>query len=100
MIPLGHVLVLGALMVAVGVFGVLLRRNVLFMLLSLEVALNGVMVAFIGAASHWGQPDGQVFALFVLTMSAAEVAVGLALVVQLFRRAGTLDADTLDAMRG
>lgn len=99
-VPTGHVLVVAAVLVAIGTLGVLLRRNLLFMLLSLEVVLNGVALAFVGAAARWGQPDGQVFVILVMTMSAAEVAVGLALVLQIFRRAGSLDADVLDSMRG
>lgn len=99
-VPTGHVLATAALLVAIGGLGVLLRRNLLFMLLSLEVALNGAALAFLGAAARWGQPDGQVFVLFIMVMAAAEVAVGLALILQIHRRAASLDADSLDSLRG
>lgn len=99
-VPTGHVLAVAAILVAVGTFGVLLRRNLLFMLMSLEIVLNGVGLAFIGAAARWQQPDGQVFVILVMVMAAAEVAVGLALILQIYRQASTLDADRLDVMRG
>ena len=99
-VPTSHVLIVAALLVSIGAFGVLLRRNLLFMLLSLELLLNGTALAFVGAAARWGQPDGQVFVIFIITMAAAEVAVGLALVLQIYKRADTLDADALDLMRG
>lgn len=99
-VPTSHVLIVAALLVCIGAFGVLLRRNLLFMLLSIEVMLNGAALAFIGGAARWQQPDGQVFVVFIMAMAAAEVAVGLALVLQIYRRAGTLDGDRLDTLRG
>ncbi len=99
-VPTSHVLIVAALLVSIGAFGVLLRRNLLFMLLSLEVLLNGVALAFIGAAARWQQPDGQAFVIFIMAMAAAEVAVGLALILQIFRTTSTLDADALDSLRG
>ncbi len=99
-VPTSHVLIVAALLVGIGAFGVLLRRNLLFMLLSLEVLLNGAALAFIGAAARWQQPDGQAFVIFIMAMAAAEVAVGLALILQIFRRTSTLDADALDSLRG
>ena len=99
-VPTSHALIVAALLVCIGTFGVLLRRNLLFMLLSVEVVLNGVALAFIAAAARWQQADGQVFVIFVMVMAAAEVAVGLALILQIYRRASTLDADALDMMRG
>ena len=99
-VPTGHVLVLATALVAVGTLGVLLRRNLLFMLMALEIVLNGAAVAFAGAAARWQQADGQVFVLFIMTVAAAEVAVGLALVLEIWRRARTLDADVLDSLQG
>ena len=99
-VPTSHVLIVAALLVSIGAFGVLLRRNLLFMLLSLEVLLNGVALAFIGAAARWQQPDGQAFVIFIMAMAAAEVAVGLALILQIFRTTSTFDADSLDSLRG
>jgi len=99
-IPTSHVLIVSALLVCIGTFGVLLRRNLVFMLLSVEVVLNGVALAFVGAAARWQQPDGQAFVIFIMVVAAAEVAVGLALILQIFRRVSSLDADALDSMRG
>jgi NADH-quinone oxidoreductase subunit K len=99
-VPTGHVLAVAAILIAIGTFGVLLRRNLIFMLMALEVALNGAALAFIGAAARWGTADGQVFVLFIMVMAAAEVAVGLALILQIYRRTSTLDADILDTLQG
>ena len=99
-VPTSHVLIVAAMLVCIGTFGVLLRRNLLFMLLSVEILLNGVALAFVGAAARWQQADGQVFVLFIMVMAAAEVAVGLALILQIFHRVSSLDADALDSMRG
>ena len=99
-VPTSHVLIVSAILVLIGIFGVLLRRNLLFMLLSLEIMLNGSALAFVGASAHWQQPDGQVFVMFIMAMAAAEVAVGLALILQIYRRVSTLAADALDLMHG
>ena len=100
-VPTSHVLIVAALLVCIGAFGVLLRRNLLFMLLSLEVhAQRRGALAFVGAAARWQQPDGQVFVIFIMAMAAAEVAVGLALILQIFRATSTLDADALDSLSG
>jgi len=85
---------------AVGLIGVLARRNVLFMLMSIEVMLNACGLAFVAAGARWGAADGQVMFLFVLAMAAAELAVGLALVLRLHRDRETLDADAANSMRG
>ncbi|HLE40977.1 MAG TPA: NADH-quinone oxidoreductase subunit NuoK, partial [Nitrospirota bacterium] len=76
------------------------RRNIIFMLMSIEVMLNAAGLAFIVAGSRWGQADGQVMFIFILTMAAAEVSVGLALVLQFYRQYQTLDADCADKMNG
>jgi len=93
-------MLLAAGLFALGLFGVLLRRNLLFILLSIEVMLNAAGLAFVTAGARWGQADGQVFFLFVLAMAAAEVAVGLALVLRLQRGADTIDVDVASRMRG
>ncbi len=95
-----HVLALAAILFALGVVGVLVRRNVIFILLSIEIMLNAAGLAFVVAGSKWAQPDGQVMFIFILAVAAAEVSVGLALVLQLYRRLGTLDADAASKMRG
>jgi NADH-quinone oxidoreductase subunit K len=99
-IPLEHGLLLAAVLFVLGLIGVLVRRNVIFMLMSIEVMLNAAALAFIVAGSRWGQADGQVMYLLVLTLAAAEAAVGLALILQLNHRFDTLDADAASEMRG
>ena len=80
--------------------GLLVRRNVIFQLMSIEIMLNAAGLAFVAAGSRWGQPDGQVMFLFILAMAAAEVAVGLAMVLQLYHRVHSLDSDQASGMRG
>jgi NADH-quinone oxidoreductase subunit K len=83
-----------------GLVGVLVRRNVILILLSIEVMLNAAGVAFVVAGSYLHQPDGQVMYFFILTMAAAEVAVGLGLILRMYHKFGTLDADSINRMRG
>ncbi len=99
-IPLDHGLILASVLFALGLLGVLVRRNVVFTLMSVEIMLNASGLAFVVAGSRWNQPDGQVMFMFVLSMAAAEVAVGLALVLQLQHRLKTLDVDQVSSMRG
>jgi NADH-quinone oxidoreductase subunit K len=95
-----HGLILAALIFALGFIGVLVRRNIVFMLMSIEIMLNAVGIAFVVAGARWGQPDGQVMFILILTMAAAEVSVGLALVIQLYHNLKTLDADAANSMKG
>jgi len=83
-----------------GLIGLIARRNLVFILMSLEIMLNAAGVAFVAAGSRWGQADGQVVFLFILAMAAAEVSVGLALLLQIHQRFKTLDADAASQMRG
>ncbi len=99
-VPLHYVLILAAVLFALGLVGVLVRRNIIFILLSIEIMLNAAGLAFVAAGTRWGQADGQVMFLFILTMAAAEVSVGLALVLQLNHRFKTLDSDAADTMKG
>ena len=99
-VPMEHALILAATLFVLGLLGVLVRRNILFILLSLEVMLNAAGMAFVAAGARWGQPDGQVMFIFILAMAAAEVSVGLALVLQLFEKLRSLDADAASKMRG
>ncbi|MGH8550725.1 MAG: NADH-quinone oxidoreductase subunit NuoK [Methylococcales bacterium] len=99
-IPLEHGLILAAILFSLGTIGVLVRRNMIFILMSLEVMLNASALAFVVAGARWAQADGQVIYLLILTLAAAEVGVGLGLVLQLYRRHHTLDADELSKMRG
>lgn len=99
-IPMTDGLILGAILFALGLAGLLLRRNLLLLLVSIEIMLNGAGVAFVAAGSRWEQPDGQVMFLFILAAAAAEVSVGLALLLRYFHRRETLDADCVNEMRG
>ncbi len=99
-IPMEQGLLLAAILFVLGLTGVLVRRNLIMMLMSLEIMLNATGLAFIVAGSRWGQADGQVMFLLILTLAAAEVGVGLGLVLQIFRRLQTLDADSVDEMQG
>lgn len=99
-IPMEHGLVLAGILFCLGVGGVMLRRNIFFILLSIEVMLNAAGLAFVLAGSRWGQADGQVMFLFILSMAAAEVSVGLALALRLHRHFKTVDVDRASEMRG
>jgi NADH-quinone oxidoreductase subunit K len=99
-VPMEHGLILSGVLFILGLSGVLTRRNIVFMLLSIEVMLNAAGLAFVVAGSRWGQPDGQVMFIFILSMAAAEVAVGLALTLRLYQRFKTLDSDAANKMRG
>ena len=99
-IPTGDILVLASVLFTLGLAGVLTRRNIIFVLLSIEIMLNAAGLAFVAGGSKWNQPDGQVMFIFILVMAAAEVSVGLALVLQLYHRFKTLDTDVTNRMRG
>ncbi len=99
-IPLSHGLTLAAILFGLGAIGVLSRRNIIFVLLSIEVMLNAAGLAFIVAGARWGQADGQVMFLFILTTAAAEVAVGLALLLQVHRQLKTMDIAAARKMKG
>ncbi len=99
-VPVAHGLLLAGVLFALGLVALLGRRNVIFMLLAVEIMLNAAGVAFIAAGARWGRVDGQVMFLFILTMAAAEVSVGLALVLQFYNRTRTLDVDAATSMKG
>jgi NADH-quinone oxidoreductase subunit K len=99
-VPMSHVLALASLLFAAGLLGLMVRRNIIFVLMSLEVMLNAAALVFVAAGAYWGQPDGQVVFLLVLTVAAAEVSVGLGLVLQVQRRFHTLDIDNATRLRG
>ena len=96
-IPYEWGLLLAGVLFAIGTVGLITRRNLLLVLLCVEVMLNAAGLAFIVAGSRWGQADGQVMFIFLLSMAAAEVAVGLALLLLHFGRTRTLDADAMRA---
>jgi NADH-quinone oxidoreductase subunit K len=99
-VPLESGLILSGILFLLGVVGVLSRRNILFILMSIEIMLNAAGLAFVFAGARWGQPDGQVMFIFILTMAAAEVSVGLALILQIYSKFKSLDADAASKMRG
>jgi NADH-quinone oxidoreductase subunit K len=99
-IPMEHGLALAGVLFVLGLAGVLARRNIVFILMSIEIMLNAAGLAFVVAGARWGAADGQVMFLFILATAAAEVAVGLALVLQLYHRFRTVDADAASKMRG
>ncbi|MGN6509220.1 MAG: NADH-quinone oxidoreductase subunit NuoK [Chitinophaga sp.] len=93
-------LVLAGILFTLGLISILIRRNIIFMLVSVEIMLNAAGLAFIVAAARWGQPEGQVMFMFILAMAAAEVSVGLALILQIYHQLKTLDSDEASKMRG
>ena len=99
-VPMEHALILAGILFVGGLIGVLVRRNILFMLLSIEIMLNAAGLAFVAGGSRWGQPDGQVMFLFILTVAAAEVSVGLALILRLYQQFETLDVDAASELQG
>jgi len=99
-VPMEHVLVLAAVLFVLGLTGVLVRRNVIFQLMSLEIMMNACGLAFVAAGARWAAADGQIMYMLVLTLAASEVAVGLGLVLQLERRFGHLDIDAASELKG
>jgi len=98
-IPVNHVLILAALLFATGLVGLMIRRNVIFILMALEVMLNAAALAFVAAGTAWQQADGQVIFMLILAVAAAEVSVGLGLVLQIHRRFKTLDMDQAQRLK-
>lgn len=99
-IPLEHGLLIAAVLFAIGLVGAMTRRNLVFLLMSLEIMLNAAGLAFIVAGARWANADGQVMFLMILTLAAAEVAVGLGLIIQMHKRFKTIDIDVLSRLRG
>ncbi len=99
-IPMEHGILLAAILFCLGLTGLLVRRNVIFILLSIEVMLNAAGLAFVVGGSVWGQADGQIMFIFILTMAAAEVSVGLALIINLYKKFKSVDIDKAAAMKG
>ncbi|MBD3225760.1 MAG: NADH-quinone oxidoreductase subunit NuoK [Caldithrix sp.] len=99
-IPMEFGLILAGTLFVLGLIGLMVRRNIIFVLMSIEIMINAAGAAFIFAGAKWGEPDGQIMFLFILAMSAAEVAVGLGLILQIYHKFQTLDGDTVSKMRG
>jgi NADH-quinone oxidoreductase subunit K len=99
-VPMQYALILAGVLFSFGLLGILVRRNILFVLMSIEIMMNAAALAFVSAGSRWGQADGQVMFILILTLAAAEASVGLAMVLQLHRRFRTLDTDAAGEMKG
>ncbi|MEA3419901.1 MAG: NADH-quinone oxidoreductase subunit NuoK [Campylobacterota bacterium] len=100
MIGLNHYLVLSGLIFAIGLVGVLRRRNLLMLFFATEVMLNAANIAFAAVSHYYGDLTGQMFAFFIIAVAASEVAVGLGLLIVLYKKFGTLDLDDLATMKG
>ena len=101
MIPLNHFLVLGALLFAISVVGIFMnRKNLIVLLMAIELMLLAVNMNFIAFAHHWNDLSGQVFVFFILTVAAAESAIGLAILVALFRNLRSINVDDLGSLKG
>ena len=98
-VPIGIQILLAALLFLIGLVGLLVRRNIIFMLMSIEIMFNSAGLVFIIAGSHWAQTDGQVMFIFILAVTAAEVSVGLAMILQIYHHYKTLDADAYDKLK-
>jgi len=99
MITLQHYLFLSAALFTLGVVGVMIRRNLIVILICLELMLNAANLAFVAFSKYLGSMEGQIFALFTMVVAAAEVAVGLAITVALFRQKGSLDINDINLMK-
>jgi NADH-quinone oxidoreductase subunit K len=99
-VVVSNYLVLSAMLFLIGVLGVLLRRSALIVVMSIELMLNAVNLSFVAFARMWNAADGQVFVMFILTVAAAEAAMGLAIVIALFRRRDSVDVDEVNLMKG
>lgn len=99
-IPMEHALIVSAILFSLGLVGVLARRDLIFMLMSVEIMLNSAGLAFVAAGAKWVQPDGQIMFIFILTMAAAEVGVGLALILRFHRAFKSLDSAAARKLRG
>jgi NADH-quinone oxidoreductase subunit K len=98
-IPFGYVLALAGIVMVLGMICTTARRNLIMMLLGVEVMLNGAAIAFIAAALRWQQLEGQAFVLFIIAIAAAEVSLGLALIVYLYHRTGSLDPEDYQVLK-
>ena len=99
-VPFSHVLILAVILFILGAACAVARRSLIMILIGVEIMLNAAGIAFIGASLKWQQMDGQVFVIFILTVAAAEVAVGLALIIYSYRRTGSVDANRYSLLKG
>lgn len=99
-VPFEHQLALASVLFVVGLLGVLMRRNIIFMIIAVEIMLSAAALALIAAGARWGRPDGQVMFFFLLCLAAVEVSVALALAFRLYHRQRSLDTDSASSLRG
>ncbi len=99
MVPTWHYLALAAALFTVGVIGVLTRRNIIIIFMSLERILTAVNINLSAFARHWGSVDGHIFAIFIITVAAAEAAVGLGILIAFFHNRDTVNADEIDLLK-
>lgn len=99
MVPISYYLIVSAILFTIGVLGVLTRRNAIVIFMCIELMLNAANLTFVTAARHLNQMNGQVFVFFVMVIAAAEVAVGLAIIVTLFRNKETIDVDQVNLLK-
>ena len=100
MIPTSYYLALSAILFAIGVAGGLLRRNAIILFMAIELMLNSANLVFVAYSRQFGELDGQILVFFVMTVAAAEVAVGLALIVTIFRSKASIDVDDVSLLKG
>jgi len=98
-VPFGHVLILAGILFLMGILCAVVRRNLIMIVLGVEIMLNAASIAFVGAALRWHHLEGQVFVLFILVVAATEVSVGLALIVYAYRRTGSFDPGAYNLLK-
>jgi len=98
-VPFGHVLLLAGVLFLLGLFCAVARRNLIMMVLGVEIMLNAASIVFVAASLHWKQLEGQVFVLFILAVAATEVSVGLAMIVYAYRRTGSFDPGAYNLLK-
>ena len=99
-VPLEHIIILSIIIFSIGIMGVLFRKNAIIIFMSIELMLNAVNLSLIGFSRYYNSVDGQVFVFLVMTLAAAEVAVGLAIIVSLFRNKQTINIDEINILHG
>lgn len=99
-LPLEYYLVLSALLFTIGVIGVLIRRNAIIIFMCIELMLNAANLAFVAISRSLGQTEGQLFVIFVMAVAAAEVAIGLAIIVSVFKHRETINVDEINSLKG
>ena len=100
MLPVNYYLALAIVLFVIGTLGVLVRRNAIIVFMSIELMLNAGNLAFVAFARYWQALSGQIFVFFIMTVSAAEVAIGLALIVTIFRTKDSIDVDQISTLKG